>query len=463
MVPRPHPTLRSGSPAAHPLGVRHGQDHARLRRQDRADGRCRPPARRPVVRAAAGPSAADDLDGVVVVGAGQAGFRTAASLRECGYAGRIALVGDEDTAPYERPPLSKAYLTGDGDEDLLWLRSSEYFVRQSIDVLADRVTAIDRAARTVRLAGGGVLGYGHLVLATGARPRGLAVPGGELRGVRPLRTLAEARILRDELRRAAEVVVVGAGFVGLEFAAAARALGCAVTVVELRDRPLARAVGERTAEHFTLLHRRQGTRLLFGRRVARFLDDGTGAVAGVELTDGSRLPADVVVVGAGVEPRTELAAAAGLEVDDGIVVDARLRTGDPAISAIGDCAAFPHPAAGRRIRLESVQNAVGHARLVAERLTGQERDYGDLPWFWSEQFSSTLQIAGLADGHDTEVVLGEWPEAFSVLLFRADRLVAVETVNRPPDHMAARRLLTKGVPLTPATAAEGGFTLTPVP
>ncbi|GCB50887.1 NAD(P)/FAD-dependent oxidoreductase [Streptomyces sp. NL15-2K] len=397
--------------------------------------------------------------GVVVVGAGQAGFQTAVSLRERGYGGRITLVGDEDAAPYERPPLSKAYLTGEADEALLWLRPPEYYVRQSIDLLADRVTAIDRAACTARLAGGGVLDYDHLVLATGARPRRLAVPGSELRGVWALRTLAEALALRDELRRAAEVVVVGAGFIGLEFAAAARALGCAVTVVELLDRPLARAVGERTAEHFTRLHRRQGTRLLFGRRVARFHDDGSGAVTEVELCDGSRLPTDLVVLGAGVEPRTELAETAGLRVDDGIAVDARLRTGDPAVSAIGDCAAFPYPAAGRRIRLESVQNAVGHAQLVAERLTGLERDYDDLPWFWSDQFSSTLQIAGLSAGHDTEVLLGEWPDAFSVLSFREDRLVAVESVNRPADHMAARRVLANGVPLDPATAAGDGFAL----
>ncbi|MEV5463385.1 FAD-dependent oxidoreductase, partial [Streptomyces cellulosae] len=254
-------------------------------------------------------------------------------------------------------------------------------------------------------------------------------------------------------------VVVGAGFIGLEFAAAARESGCEVTVVEALDRPLARVVSATTAEHFTRLHRRAGTELLFGQCVAALHGDGREGVTAVELADGRRLPADLVLIGVGVAPRTELAAAAGLAVNGGITVDSRLLTSDPRISAIGDCAAFRHMRYGTRLRLESVQNAVGHARLVAERLTGTSRAYDELPWFWSDQFATTLQIAGLDEKHDTEVVIGDDPDAFSVLLFRGEELQAVESVNRPADHLAARRLIDRGIGLSPDEAGAPGFTL----
>ncbi|MFI5687608.1 NAD(P)/FAD-dependent oxidoreductase [Streptomyces sp. NPDC051636] len=395
---------------------------------------------------------------VVVVGAGQGGYRTAASLREQGFAGRITLISAEDALPYEWPPLSKAYLKGEADETQLWLRPVTYYGRQSIDLVTGTVTEIDRAARTVRLADGTACDYGHLVLATGARPRTLDVPGAGLRGVYTLRTARDAAALRDALTVAERVVVIGAGFIGLEAAAAARGSGCEVTVVEARGRPLTRVASAPTAEHFTRLHRREGTRLLFGRGVAALR--GTyrwGRVAAVQLTDGSRLPADLVLVAVGVTPRTELAAAAGLPVTGGITVDARLLTEDPHISAIGDCAAFPQVSSGNRMRLESVQNAVGHARFVARRLTGADRSYDEVPWFWSDQFSTTLQIAGLDEGHDSEVVLGDDPEAFSVLLFRGQTLQAVESVNRPADHLAARQLLVGRSRLTPHDVTEEGF------
>ncbi|GGS14754.1 pyridine nucleotide-disulphide oxidoreductase family protein [Streptomyces aureoverticillatus] len=430
---------------------------------------------------------------VVVVGSGQGGYQTAASLRENGYRGRVTLISAEDALPYERPPLSKAYLTGRADQAQLWLRPATYYVRQSIDLVGGTVTEIDRAARTVRLADGSSYEYGHLVLATGARPRTLDVPGAGLRGVHTLRTAQDATELRTALATARRAVVVGAGFIGLEFASVARSVapepggstargsgrtavrqagrstarepghsGCEVTVVEALDRPLARAVSAPTADHFTRLHRAEGTRFLFGQGVAALHGDGRGRVASVELTDGRRLPADLVLVGVGVTPRTELAAAAGLPVRGGITVDSRLLTGDPHISAIGDCAAFPQVRSGNLRRLESVQNAVGHARLVAERITGSTtRAYNELPWFWSDQFSTKLQITGVDDeGHDTEVVLGdENSEAFSVLLFRGADLLAVESVNRPADHLAARQLLARGIKVTPDDAAAPGFTL----
>ncbi|MER6608703.1 FAD-dependent oxidoreductase [Streptomyces sp. NPDC000927] len=429
---------------------------------------------------------------VVVIGAGQGGHQTAASLRERGYEGRITLIGEEDTLPYERPPLSKAYLKGETDETHLWLRPEAYYARQAIDRVTGTVVAIDRAARSVRLADGSSYGYGHLVLATGARPRMPQLPGAGLRGVHTLRTVRDAAALRDALAAAtagapggaARAVVVGAGFIGLEFSAVARESGCEVTVVEALDRPMARVVSARTAAHFTGLHRRRGNRLIYGQGVTAFHDDGHGRVAAVGTADGRRLPADLVLVGIGVVPRTELAEAAGLAVSGGIVVDAGLLTGDPCISAIGDCAIFPLSGPGTqprpqrgsdwqpasesearsrtRMRLESVQNAVGHARLVAERLTGAPRPYDELPWFWSDQFGTTVQIAGIGDGHDAEVVLAGSPDAdaFSVLLFRQEALIAVESVNRPGDHMAARRLLGDGLPLSRAEAARAGFSLT---
>ncbi|MBB5938443.1 NAD(P)/FAD-dependent oxidoreductase [Streptomyces zagrosensis] len=399
---------------------------------------------------------------VTIVGAGQGGYQTAASLRERGYAGHITLISAEDTLPYERPPLSKTYLMGDAylqGAAPLWLRPATYYVRQSIDLFSATVTEIDPAARTVRLADGSEHGYGHLVLATGARPRTLAVPGAGLRGVHTLRTAQDATALRVSLRAARRAVVVGAGFIGLEFAAVARTSGCEVTVIEALDRPLARVVTARTAEHFTQLHQREGTRLLFGQGVAALHGDGRGGVAAVELADGRRVPADLVLIGVGVTPRTELAAAAGLPVSDGITVNSRLMTADPHVSAIGDCAAFPQVRSGNRRRIESVQNTVGHARLVAERLTGAAHAYGELPWFWSDQFATTVQIAGLDEGHDAEVVLGDHPDAFSVLLFRGDDLVAVESINRPADHLAARQLLTTQATLSPSDVTAPGFTL----
>lgn len=401
-------------------------------------------------------------ESVVVVGAGQGGQQTAVSLREHGYQGRVTLLSGEDALPYERPPLSKSYLKDGaylrGDHHL-WLRPATYYVNQSIDLVGGTVTRIDRAARTVRLADGSAHEYGHLVLATGARARTLDVPGAGLRGVHTLRTVRDAAVLGAALAAARHAVVVGAGFIGLEFAAVARESGCEVTVVEARERPLARMVSAPTAEHFTRLHRGAGTRLLFGEGVAALHGDRRGAVAAVELGDGRRLPADLVLVGVGAAPRTELAAAAGLPVDDGIAVDSRLLSTDPHISAIGDCASFPQVRSGNRLRLESVQNAVGHARLVAERLTGTLRAYDELPWFWSNQSATTLQIAGLDEGHDTEVVLGDDPDAFSVLLFQGDELRAVESVNRPADHIAARRLLHRRVTLRPKDATAPGFTL----
>jgi len=389
-----------------------------------------------------------------VIGAGQAGCQVAVSLRERGHRGPITLVGDEGVAPYRRPPLSKSYLTGRTDAADLVLREDSYFAAHDVEVLqADPAVSIDRWSRTVALRSGRVLPYADLVLATGARAR-------ELPGARVLRTIADAEELRARLFPGARVVVIGAGFVGLEFAAVARTLGHDVVVVEARSRALERSVSAPTAEHVVAEHRERGVRVLLDAPVATVRADR------VELVDGTVLSADLVVAGIGVLPAVELAEAAGLEVDDGIVVDAHLRTADPAIHAVGDCASFSCVATGTRVRLESVQNAVDQAACVAAGILGSAEPYTALPWFWSDQYAMKVQIAGLTAGNDRTVVHGDPATGrFSVFCFRGDVLLGVESVNRPSDFVLARRLLTSGGGLAPASVAAAGFSLRshPVP
>lgn len=396
---------------------------------------------------------------VVIVGAGHGGFQLALALRQSGFSGAIHLVGDEPHLPYQRPPLSKAALAEGADVSSLWHRPEAFYAAERIDLtMGTRVEAIDRAARRVRLSSGADLAYGALVLATGARNRRLAVPGAELDGVVYLRTATEAADLGARLAGARRLVVVGAGFIGLEVAAVARARGLDVTVLEREQRVLARAVSPALSERVEAVHRGLGTRLVFGCAVRAIT--GRERVEAVETADGTRYPADLVLVGIGVEPNGELAAAAGLEVAGGIVVDARLGTSDPSIFALGDCAVHPNPFADRPLRLESVQNATDQARLLARRLMGQPVEpYGAVPWFWSDQGPLKLQIAGLTAGHDAaRVIEGTGPHEVSILCFRAGRLVGVESLNRAGDHMAARQVLSRGLQLAPSDV-DAGFDL----
>jgi 3-phenylpropionate/trans-cinnamate dioxygenase ferredoxin reductase component len=402
---------------------------------------------------------------VLVLGTGQAGFQVAASLREEGFDGRVVLVGDEPGLPYQRPPLSKAYLTGKADANAVRLRPDKFFVEHRLELRAgERAARIDRAGRRVALASGEAIPYDHLVLALGARNRALPVPGAGLDGVAQLRTLGDAEALRGRLDAARQAVVVGAGFIGLEFAAVAAARGVAVTVVEAADRPMARSLSPAMSAFFRGAHERQDVRFVFGATVVRVLGgEGGGLATGVETADGRRFPADLVLVGIGVVPNAELAAEAGLAVADGIVVDEHLATDDPAISAIGDCARHPcrFAAAGTGpTRIESVQNAVDQARCVAARIAGRPAPYGAVPWFWSDQGALKLQIAGLATPHERAVVRGDPAGgAFSVFCFREGRLVGVESVNRPLDHVLARKLLANGIGLAPEQAADPRFDL----
>jgi 3-phenylpropionate/trans-cinnamate dioxygenase ferredoxin reductase component len=397
---------------------------------------------------------------VAIAGAGQAGFQAASSLRQEGFSGRIVLIGDEPGLPYQRPPLSKSYLAGESGLDELWLRPVAFYEKQQVDlVTGETVTAIDRPGRRVRLASGGEIGCDRLVLATGARFRPLAVPGAELDGVLPLRTLADADRLRERLAEARAVVVVGAGFIGLEFAAIARAAGVAVHIVEVTHHPMGRVVSAQTSRFFTQAHRDWGATISLGSGVVRILGDGRRATA-VETSDGRVLPADLVLICIGVVPNAELAREAGLATENGIVVDEYLATGVSDISAIGDCANFPTRFAEGRVRLESVQNGVDQARSVAARIAGRPAPYDKVPWFWSDQANLKLQIAGITTGHDISVVRGD-PDSggFSVFCFRDGRLVGVESVNRPGDHIVARRLLVGDPRLMPEQAADESFDL----
>ena len=400
------------------------------------------------------------MPGTVIIGAGQGGYQVAASLREAGYAEPILLLGEEKDAPYQRPPLSKAYLTGDTTADRLLLRQPNYYDKHSIHLRTGaRVAAIDRQARQVRLASGEALAYDHLVLATGARNRLLPVSGAELPGVLYLRTRADADDIKQRFTVAQSVLVAGAGFIGLELAAVASKLGKKVTVIEPLARCMSRAVSPVMSQFFAEAHVGWGVDLRLNTRLAAIEGGGAG-VNSVATVEGEMIPADLVLVGIGVEPCVELAREAGLAIDNGIAVDAQLRTSDPAVSAIGDCASFPDAASGKRIRLESVQNAIDQGRAVAKRIAGQPADYAAVPWFWSDQRDLKLQMAGLTAGCDRTIVRGD-PEsrAFSVFCFKGERLAGIESVNKPADHMFGRRLLGAGQTITPDEAADLSFDL----
>lgn len=373
---------------------------------------------------------------VVIAGAGQGGLQAAISLRQHGFAGSVTLIGAEPGLPYLRPPLSKAYLL-DGNAEALTIRPESFFASKNVAHLPEtRVEQIDRAAREVRLSGPGGgrnLPYDHLILATGTR--NLRPPVDGLDCACDLRTLRDAAVLRDRLTKRQRIAVIGGGFIGLEFAAVARKLGHDVSVIEAASRLMARAVSPLMSGHFAALHRDLGTKLHLGQPAVGVDGDG------VTLVDGTRIPASFVLLAAGVRPNTELAEDACLETGNGITVDANLRTSDPAISALGDCASYPDPRTGRHIRLESVQAATDHARLIAARIAKVDMaEYAALPWFWSDQGDQKLQIAGYAGPDATEEEVAEG----IVARFDTRGLVAVETVNNARVHMKARRLLEKG-------------------
>jgi 3-phenylpropionate/trans-cinnamate dioxygenase ferredoxin reductase component len=396
---------------------------------------------------------------VAIVGAGHAGFQMAASLRQLGFADLIHLINDEAHLPYQRPPLSKAYIKGNAGPESLMFRPEKFYRDQTIELVADRAIAIDRTARRLKLASGKALDYGHLVLATGARNRLLDIPNATLPDVRYLRILDDSEDLRRRMASRRRVVVIGAGFIGLEFAATARIKGLEVDVIELGSRVMARAVTAEVSDYFQARHTEAGIRIHLGVQATSIEAHGD-KVTGVSVSDGRHLPADLVVVGVGVLPNVELAAEAGLAVASGIIVNEHLLTADANISAIGDCALFESPRLGGSLRLESVQNATDHARCVAARLTGDAKVYDGQPWFWSDQGDDKLQIAGLTTGYDRVVLRGDPAQkAFSAFCYKGDQLLGIESINRAGDHMFGRRFLGMGRSLAPEQAADASFDL----
>jgi 3-phenylpropionate/trans-cinnamate dioxygenase ferredoxin reductase subunit len=398
-------------------------------------------------------------EGIVIVGGGHGGSQIAASLREKGYDGKLTLVTAETDLPYQRPPLSKAYLKT-LDHDLLPLRPESFYVKNDIDLRrGTTATAIDLRDGALTLAGGGAIAFDRLALAPGARPRVPAIDGVDLDGVFYLRDAADARKLRTRLHAASTVVVVGGGFIGLEIAATARLLGKTVTILEAADRLMGRVVAREISQHFLDLHRGWGSDVRLETPVGRVIGDG-GRVVAVETAAGEAIGAEIAVIGIGVVPNVELAEGAGLAIENGISVDEFMLTSAPNVVAIGDCVSFHHWELGRLVRLESVQNAVDQAKTAAATLLGAKEAYRAVPWFWSDQGDVKLQMVGLSMDATNSVLRGK-PEdgAFSVFHYKDERLVAIDSVNRAGDHMVGRRMLAGGMPLTPEQAADESIDL----
>lgn len=390
---------------------------------------------------------------IVVVGAGQAGAALVAKLRALGHAGPLTLVGDEPVPPYQRPPLSKAYLKGEATRERLFLRPPSFYDVERIELLTGTpASAIDRAGRAVVLADGRRLPYDRLALTTGARPRRLpADRGGDLPGVLVMRALADADALAATVRPGARALIVGGGYIGLEAAAVLAEKGLAVTLVEAAPRILARVAAPATADYFRAVHAAHGVII----READGLDRLTGdaAVTGAVLADGTTIAADLVLVGIGVAPDTRLAADAGLAIDNGIAVDELGQTSDPTIFAAGDAASFPH--GGVRVRLESVPNAIDQAEAVAAAMLGGTEPYVARPWFWSDQYDVKLQIAGLNAGWErTTVRPGARAGSQSVWYWQGGRLLSVDAMNDPRAYMTAKRWIEAGHSPDPAAIAD---------
>jgi len=400
----------------------------------------------------------------VIVGTGQAGFQTAASLRSEGYADPITLIGEEPHIPYNRPPLSKGFVLGTQDAESIELRPVNFYKTHQINLLCgERVVGISRAEKQIEIASGGNLSYDSLVLAVGASNRRLPVPGGDLDGVLYLRSLAEAIFIKKRIEEAQRIVVIGGGFIGLELAAVAGALGKNVTVIEALPRVMARVVAPIISEFFRELHTGRGVKILCGATVTE-IHGANGTVKEVAVSDGSVHSADLVLVGIGVVPNIELARDAGLAISNGIAVDEYLQTEDKNIFAIGDCAEFPNAFAGGRVRLESVQNAADQAQCIAKTIAGHRTKYNSLPWFWTDQYEIKLQMAGISAGHDRVVTRGNAEaKKLSVFYFRNGKLIAVDSINRPVDHMIGRKLIASGASLTPEECADETVDLKRIP
>ncbi|MFV0298639.1 MAG: NAD(P)/FAD-dependent oxidoreductase [Hyphomicrobiaceae bacterium] len=380
-------------------------------------------------------------DPIVVIGAGQCGLKAVETLRQAGYDGALQLVGEEPHAPYQRPPLSKAFLKGAMSEDRLQLTHSDFFSDQNIETcFGSKVVRLDTGAHIAELDDGHSLRYSKALVATGSRPRPLPLPGSDLSGVHTLRTLNDTKYLAETRSGKTSIAIIGGGYIGLEVAASMRVLGHEVTVIEGAQRVLERVVCPQVSQFFEDLHARNGVAIRKG--ILPTALTGDGHVTAVELADGQSIACNVVLIAIGGVPNVDLAASAGLPVDGGIHVDEACRTSAPDVFAAGDCAFFPSRRYGRHIRLESVQNAIDQGKAAARSMLGEVVSYDPVPWFWSDQFDAKLQIAGLSQGFDrVETCKGPRDESFSVTYFSQGRMICVDAVNFPRAHMLARRQL----------------------
>ena len=394
---------------------------------------------------------------LVVVGGGQAAAQTVQTLRQHNYSGAITLLADEPHAPYQRPPLSKKYLAGELPRERLALRPATFYTEKNVTLeLGCRVAELELAARRVRLVDGRQLDYDRLLLTTGSRPRRLDVPGVALRGVHYLRTIADVDGIVAELTAGVRVVLIGAGFIGLEAAAVLRQRGFDVTVLEAFDRVLGRAIGPEVAQFYADCHRAAGVDLQCGASVRAFAGDER--VAAIETADGRRFPCDVAIIGIGVVPNVELAAAAGLSCDNGIVVDELAQTADAHVLAAGDCT--NHSVGGRRVRLESVPNAVHQARVAAGTLLGTPTPYSEVPWFWSDQYDLKLQIVGLSHGYDQVVLRGDpATRSFAAFYLKGGELLAVDAINSPREFAHAKKLVAARARIAPEVLRDASVDL----
>jgi 3-phenylpropionate/trans-cinnamate dioxygenase ferredoxin reductase subunit len=382
---------------------------------------------------------------VVVIGAGQAGLQTIMSLRQGGYEGDITLIGDEAYLPYQRPPLSKAYLSGKMERERLFLKPEDFYDDNNVTLKLDtEVASIDAAGKTLALNKGETLAYDHAVIATGSRPRLLDVPGRELSNIFDLRGMADIDAMQSHFVKGKRLVVVGGGYIGLEAAAVAADMGLSVHVLEAAPRLLARVAEPEISAFYTRLHKDHGVTLVTESQMTGFVGDG--AVAGVEMADGSIIEADIVITGIGILPNVELAEAAGLDVENGIVVNELGQTSDAAIFAAGDCTVHPNDLLGRTMRLESVPNAIEQGKAVASAICGAPKPYHQVPWFWSDQYDVKLQIAGVPTQIDNKVLRGDdSTNSFAWFYFTGDKLTGVTAVNRPAEFMAGRMLIEKSL------------------
>ena len=390
----------------------------------------------------------------IIAGAGHAGGQTAISLRQAGYEGRIVVCGAEPAPPYQRPPLSKKYLSGELAQERVFLRPESFYASNGIELrLGCPVREIDPERRTVALEEGGPLEFTDLVIATGSRPRRLVVPGADLGNVFCLRTLEDVEAIRAGMTAGRRLAVVGGGYIGLEAASTAKGLGLHVCVLEAADRLLGRVTAPEMSDYYARAHRARGIDVRLSAGITAF-EGGGGGVERVGL-DGETVPADLVVVGIGIVPDTRLAESAGLRCDDGIVVDESCATSAAHVYAVGDCTRHPNPILGRMLRLESVQNAVEQARTAAANIAGTPSRYAQIPWFWSDQFDLKLQMVGISDGYDTVVQRGSMDaDDFAMFYLKDDVLIAVDAVNRPREFMACRKLVPERPRIDPEKLAD---------